>query len=263
MKFNRFYNIHIPKNGGTYFRENILRPCTDYLNKNGIQTTPEGGGGYGVNDSDYTLHWAWYDEFTHDDSYIFVTLRDPSKRIVSHYAWQAFRAINDGLSNYTYDDITVKNFYKWLDVFYYEQKNFQSKNLVYFNSDKTIYKQSKHLGWKDNDVPRVKHFMFDEHFKNFKINEYQLDKNIKKCNLIVKSENLREMNFQQKTLEKIFIDLNLQNPVSKIDPKVYGNSNNFSKILYSKLSNKEIDDLYLMSSLDTELYFYNDIFTKI
>lgn len=263
MIFNRFYNMHIPKTGGTFFRENILRPHLKYFNENGIQTTPEGGGGYGVNNSTQTVHWAWYDEFTQNGSYIFVTLRNPAKRLVSHFAWQAVRSIQDGLSDYTYDDINEYNLDKWIDVFYDEQKDFQSKNLVYFNDNKSTYLESKLLGWKQNDVPRVKHYFFDEHFKNFKIDTQQLKNNIKRCNLIIDSNYLRENLNQLKVLDKIFNDLNIINPNYQITNDVYGNNNDFSGYLYSKLSENKINRLYDMSKIDSDLYFSNDIFTKI
>lgn len=261
MKYTRFYNMHIPKTGGTDFRENVLRPNISHINSCGILTTPEGGGGYGINNSSKTLHWAWYDEYTQPDSYIFVTLRDPVKRIISHYAWQAARSISDNLSNYKYSDISVDNFYKWLEVFYEEQRNFQSKNLVYFNKDKDTYKESKLLGWANNDVPRVEHFFFQEHFKNFKINKNTLNKNIKRVNLFTKSEDLILPKNQEKILNKIFIDLEIkQNPLLILG-KHYNNKNEFSEILYKQLSKNNIDELYTISKIDTDLYF-SDIYTK-
>ncbi len=93
MKYNRFFNIHIPKTGGTYFRENILVPLTDEMNAIGIKTNPGGNGGENLIPSTPPFHWCWYKPFINDNTYVYTALRDPAKRIISHYAWQAARAV--------------------------------------------------------------------------------------------------------------------------------------------------------------------------
>ena len=100
-------------------------------------------------------------------------------------------------------------------------------------------------------------------YKNFNIDTQQLKNNIKRCNLIIDSNYLRENLNQLKVLDKIFNDLNIINPNYQLTNDVYGNNNDFSWHLYSKLSENKINKLYDMSKIDSDLYFSNDIFTEI
>lgn len=259
MKFNNFYNLHIPKTGGTYFRKAIINPNRELFKNNGISVLEEGGGGVSENGSSSTVHWAWHEECVKEGSYVFVALRDPVERIVSHFAWQAVRSIDNNLSHYSYEDINIKNFYKWLEVYNKTYNNFQSKNLVYF--DKTEkYSQSKLNGWQENGVPSVDHFMYTDSFINFKLNKKNVLDNVKRCNLVVRSSDMKNIYFQEKMVNKIFNeDLKISKNVV-IDSNVYGHENEYSKKIYKSLSLKNKEELYLMSDIDTEIYFSDKLF---
>jgi hypothetical protein len=253
MKYNRFFNIHIPKTGGTYFRENILLQLETEMTKNKISTNPPSNGGDKIVSETTTFHWCWFKPFITQESYLFSALRNPARRIVSHYAWQAYRSVEKKMTVYTKDDINKKNFYKWLDVYEEPYKNFQSKNLTYYNKDHSIYQEAKFLGWPENGVPTVDSFLFSDEF-TFKVNHVELVNNVKRINLLVKSENLIQESYQEKVIQKICNDLNILNTVD-LNTKIYGHENPISDELFSKFSKKEIEKLYQHSMLDSEIYF--------
>lgn len=257
MNYNRFFNIHIPKTGGTFFRENILVPIEKDLNANGISTNPPSNGGESEISETETFHWCWYKPFITEKTYIYTSLRDPVQRLISQYAWQASRAVFYGRTNYKYDDVNKENFYKWLDAYYDTYKNFQSKNLIFFDNDRDLYRESVHLGWADGDVPKINSFLFQEKFTNYKIDKSELETNINRINLIVKSEDLRHTQFQEKVVDKLCSDLNLNN--NYVIGNTYGNNNTHSFELHKQFSDKEKDKLYEYLDIDTEIYF-SDIY---
>jgi hypothetical protein len=262
MTYNRFFNIHIPKTGGTYFRENMLKPVEKHINDFGIKTDTNGNGGEGKFSDTQTFHWCWYKPYVEDNSYIFTSFRDPVKRVISHFAWQAARAVSYGLSDYSIEDINVDNFYKWLEQYFEVYKNFQSKNLVYYNKDHSIYKEAVHKGWKTNDVPRIESFLFDNDFATFKINKDNLYSNINKINLFVKDTDLIDMDNQTKIRNKILIDLNVPLINIPVTNLIYGNQNPLSNNLFNQLTKKQINELYEINKLDSEIFFTDSLFYK-
>jgi len=262
MKYNRFFNLHIPKTGGTYFRENILKPMEPYLNQNGIATDTRGEGGEGTFARTNTFHWCWYEPYVQDDSYIFTSFRDPAERLVSNYAWKALRAISYGLSPYKEEDITVENFYKWLDKHRDVYTDFQSKNLVYYNPDDSIYVEAVHKGWEKDDIPRINSFLYNKHFADYPLNKEEVFSNIKRVNLFVKDTTLLKEDQQIKLRDKIINDLGLPPTNILITNKVYGNYNPISKELFKKFTEKQIEEIYQSNPLDSEIWFTSNLFYK-
>jgi hypothetical protein len=260
VKYNRFFNLHIPKTGGTYFRENILKPIEPYLNENGISTDTAGNGGEGSSSNTQTFHWCWYEPYVQDGSYIFTSFRDPAKRTISHYAWQALRAVSYGISDYTEKDINVNNFYKWLEEYKDVYSDFQSKNLIYYNTDHSIYKEAIHNGWKKDDVPRINSFLFDKDFANYSIDSNQVFSNIKRINLFVKNTTLEKEKYQIQIRDKIVEDLGLAPTLIPITNEVYGNFNPVSNELFKSFTSQQIEKLYDFNPLDSEIFFNNNLF---
>lgn len=254
MDYDIFFNLHIPKTGGTYFRQNILSPNKDIFLKNNINLPPDGGHG-----TDTTLHWCWHPNFTQKGSYIYTNFRDPVKRIISHYTWQAYKCVYYNFTEYKYEDINLYNFEKWIDKFYLNLCNFQSKNLVYFNNNEDFYKKAGKLIWDKDSVPTLDHGFFKDDFKNFEIDKNNLSNNLKRINLLVKSENMKSENNQILIANKIFSDLNIKNPIIKIGSE-YANQTHFSENLYNSLSESKKEYLYEMSNIDSEIYFSNSLF---
>ena len=116
------------------------------------------------------------------------------------------------------------------------------------------------------DIPRKDHFMFTEDFKNFTIDKEVLNKNVKRINLINKTEDMTTINGLEKIINKILKDLNIDYRINNFTADNFLDSdlvavNPISKNLFSELSNKEINNLYEYQEIDSELYF-SDIYTK-
>ena len=260
MEYNRFFNIHIPKTGGTYFRENLLKSIEPGLKANGVKLNPDGNGGISDIALTPTFHWCWFEPFIEDSTFIFTSLRDPAKRIISHYAWQASRVITYGKNTASYD-INKNNFFKWFETNDKVFKNFQSKNLVYYNSDHSIYKEASIEGWDKNGSPKINSFLFDDDFINFEISSTVLLSNIKRINIIVRSEDLSKLDYQYKVLDRISEAFEIPKKESPEFNK-YGNQNQLSKTLFDQFTQKELNKLYEHSSIDSNIYFSN-IYTEI
>lgn len=261
MPYDRFFNIHIPKTGGTYFRENLLKSIEADLIHKGVRLNPSGDGGISSSPSSPTFHWCWFEPYVQDNSFIFTSLRDPAKRIVSHYAWQAVRVMAHGSNTSIKHDINKNNFFNWLETNSAIYKNFQSKNLVYYNSDHSIYKEASIGGWDNNGSPIIKSFLFEQDFIDFPLSMDQLHKNINRINIIVKADDLSNIDYQYKVLDAISEAFEIPKQTNKGFYK-YGNQNEHSKTLFDQLTQKEIDSLYDHSEIDSEIYFSN-IYTKV
>lgn len=259
MEYNRFFNLHIPKTGGTYFRENLLKAIEPQLINKNIALNPDGNGGITDTPTSPTFHWCWFKPFITDNTFIFSSFRDPAQRIISHYAWQARRVSTYHTENIKHE-INKDNFFKWFESNYDVFKNFQSKNLTYYNTDHSIYKEAQIVGWDKNQSPIIKSFLFDKDFINFKISKEELLANIKRIDILVDSSKLSNLDYQYKVLDRI-IDAFKISPPSKILSQ-YGNQNEYSSILFDQFTIKEIDNLYSHSSIDSEIYFSN-IFTHL
>lgn len=249
MTYNFLFNLHIPKTGGTHFNNNLLPLIEPYLEQNNITINP--------ND---TLHWSWYEPFINDNTYIYTSLRDPVKRLISQYAWQAYDAILNNCTSYTEEDITKENFYKWVyeneDIY----KNVQAKSLTFYDSN-AIYGKATNLRWGQGDVPRRDHYLFSESFINFKIDQNKLLENIKRINLVVRFEELVNRDNQLNIMNKILKDLNISDKaLSLVDDELIF-INPFSKKLYLEFNQAEKESLYRYQDIDTELYF-SDVYTK-
>lgn len=249
MKYNLFFNLHIPRTGGTHFRENVLNKLDKILSDNNINL-------YNCRPED-TAHWCWFKPYIKEDTYIYTSLRDPVKRLISQFSWQAKDSILKQTTNYKLDDINKNNFYKWLEDGYDMYKNFQSKNLVYYNSDHSIYKAASDPKWADNDVPRRSHFLFSQDFINFKVNKYELLSNIKRINMIVDSKDLHDLNKQSNIINKMLQDMNIKNDIIIDQSRNINFSTDITENLFSTFTQNEINRLYEYQDLDSEIYFSN------
>jgi hypothetical protein len=249
MTYNSFFQLHIPKTGGTYFKRNILEKIKSELNNSEINIK---------NEETLGLHLCWFKPYIDEQTYIYTTLRDPVKRLINQFCHQAESAILKNKTEYKLEDINKTNFYKWLEKDINVYKNVQSKSLVYFNDDLNIYKKAKNLKWEKEDSPTIEHFMFDKDFINYEINKKELFDNIKRINFISKSEDFASITNQSNIIKKISSDLQINNKnyfLLKTFP------NKIVEDIFSKLSKIEINNLYEYQDLDSEIYFSN-IYTK-
>ena len=51
MIYKTFFQLHIPKTGGTYFKKNILEQIAPEMNSNGIEI---------INKKELGLHLCWF-----------------------------------------------------------------------------------------------------------------------------------------------------------------------------------------------------------
>ncbi len=253
MMYNSFFYLHIPRTGGTHFRENVLENIKPLLINKNISI-------YDTSD-DKTAHWCWYKPYITDSSYIYASLRDPVSRLISQFCHQASNAIKYTNTPYNISDINKDMFYKWIEDGYLKYKNVQSKSFVYYNQNHNIYKSAKNLRWNTSDVPKLDHFMFDQDFINYNFDIKDVFKNINKINFISKSEDMKDGAIQEKIINYIIKDLgiNYQYSIS------LNKNNNYNLEITSKLidtfSKKELQSLYEYQNIDSEVYFSN-IFTK-
>lgn len=253
MKYQNFFYLHIPRTGGTHFRENILENIKTIFEQNKISIYDTSG--------DKTAHWCWYEPYINDSSYIYLSLRDPASRLISQFCHQAYNAIKYTNTIYSLSDINKKMFYKWIDDGYLKYKNVQSKSIVYYNKNHSIYKSAKNLRWDKDDVPKLNHFMFDKDFIDYKYDINDVLNNINKINFISKSEDMKHILNQEIIINKILQDLNIDYQYNINFNKKHNYNLEITSKLIQTFSKKEIDKLYEYQNIDSEIYFSN-IFTK-
>jgi hypothetical protein len=100
-------------------------------------------------------------------------------------------------------------------------------------------------------------------FKNFEVDEKKLKDRIGRINLLIDNEALKDK-FNNKIIsEKIYTDTGIKQQEVNRKYIVAGSMiNNLSKELFSTLSKKEIEVLYLINKIDSEIYF-SDYFTDL
>jgi hypothetical protein len=250
MTYNTFFQIHIPKTGGTYFKKNILKQITKTLNNNNVTIADE---------KDLGLHLCWFKPLIQKETYLYTTLRDPVKRLINQFCHQAESSILQKTTNYNISDINKNSFYSWLENNTNMYKNIQSKSLVYFNENKTTYAKATNLRWEDGSSPKMDHFMFDQNFINYEINQKNLFQNIKRIDFIAKAEDFSYINNQSAIIKKILYDLNITDKTNYLLSET--SSNIITENIFSKLSKIQINKLYDYQNLDSEIYFSN-IYTK-
>jgi hypothetical protein len=249
MNYNFFYNLHIPKTGGSFFRDAILADLEFNLKLKGIQTAP-----------DHMYHWCWFKPYITNNTYIYTSLRDPVERLISQFSWQAKAAILFSKTPYSYEDVNKLNFYKWLEAGDGLYKNVQSKHLVYYNQDHSIYVHEKNSRWEVDDVPKRDHFTFSNDFKNFIINKDELLKHVKRLNFVINAKDLNDTQKQKQVLKHLYLELGLCWVEKDGDLKTSVQPNELSAVLYKAFTDKEKQKLYEYQELDSELFF-SDVYT--
>lgn len=224
MSFNSFYFLHIPKTGGKYFINSYLSAMEPIFNKNKIEILYREYG-----------HMFWRQEIK-DSTYIFTTMRDPIKRIVSHYCHITEMLDNLG-KNHGYEAIP-ETFILWVKHREKMISNFQAKSFLYSNIDfKKEYTYKMH---KNEEL-------------EFEIDKEELYKNFNRVNLKVKIESFEDN--KEKIINKIFYDLGISDVIA--DTYVNKFENSYSNILYNSLN--EEDKQYLRSILEIDYELYNSI----
>lgn len=241
-----FYHLHIPKTGGTYIREHMTRFLSNNLKENNIK--------------EIVAHDGW----THvtPTTYVLTTLRDPAKRTVSHFAF--YLLVNGYFNNPEYtNDIIKKMFLEWLDRPENNYiRNFQSKNLFFVKSSNnhSFSKEDLHINTMLEDG-----FLFDKQkdFISINLSDKDILSRAKSIDMIIQDKDLNDHTCFM-AIEEICKSFGFEykdNPV--FFPNSFGdNINEKSEILFSLLSKQEIDNLYRINNLDSELYFTDSIYWR-
>jgi hypothetical protein len=220
-----FYHLQIAKCGGTYLNNMIVHNIFKILQKNKIQYI----------DGEYHLGWQEIPNI-----YTISCFRDPVERTVSHYAYYK----NGGQDR----DIpkNVPPFISWVKQNEKLISNYQVKNFLYTKKNIALNPFNPSSG-------------MDPDFVSIKIDKELAFKRIKKTNILLKNSQLNEkicINVMQKVIDDFDISkkafINKKNYDHNITPE--------SKDIFNSLNKKEIRYLYELNSLDSEIYFSDNLY---
>lgn len=227
--YKTFYHLQIAKCGGTYLNNIIINQISDILLNNSIK----------VIDGEHHLGWQ-----EKEKTYTVSCLRDPVKRTVSHYAYNYL--------NLPYsDNENNSSFIGWVKKYEKFISNYQVKNFLY-TRNVSLLKSSPNIFVPEQN----KKFMLVELDKTFAMEK------ISKINILLKDTQLN-----YKTCEnigkKILKDFNIIDNIKINKNKEHDhNINKLSLQIYNNLTKKEIDYLYKINSLDSEIYFSEELYFK-
>jgi hypothetical protein len=221
-----FYHLQIAKCGGTYINNIFVHNLFNIFNNNSI------------NYIDGEYHLGWQDL---ENMYTLSCFRDPLKRTISHYAYYK----NGGHGGQALVDIP--NFIEWVKQNEQLVANYQIKNFLYT-------KKNFHLN-PFNPTSGI-----DPDFMSIKIDKNKAIDRIKNTNILLKNSQLNNETCLS-VMQIILDDFNL-------DQKSFINKNKQhdhnitigSKEIYDSLNTKEIEYIYNINNLDSEIYMSNSLF---
>ena len=225
--YKTFYHLQIAKCGGTYLNNMVINPISNILLNNNIN----------IIDGKYHIGWQEAEKI-----YIVSSLRDPVKRTVSHYTYRykdfSYISNNDTL-----------NFIDWVKKYKNFISNYQIKNFLY-TYDPTLLKYNLNLFVPEKN----KDFMSVELNKNFAIEK------VKKINVLLKDSQLNDK-VCNSVAKKILKDFDILGDIKINKNKQHDNNvNKHSLEIYNKLTKKEIDYLYEINNIDSEIYFSEELY---
>jgi hypothetical protein len=221
-----FYHLQIAKCGGTYINNMFVHNLFNIFNQNSIKYI----------DGEY--HLGWQDI---EDVYTMSCFRDPLKRTISHYAYYK----NGGHKGKPINELP--NFIQWVKENKQLLGNYQIKNFLYT-------KKNFHLN------PFNPTGGMDPDFMSIEINKNKAIDRINNTNILLKNSQLNNetcLNVMQIVLNDFGLDKK-----SFIDKEKHHDHNVTieSKEIYNSLSTKDIDYVYSINDLDSEIYMSNDLF---
>jgi hypothetical protein len=241
-KYNKFYFLHVPKTGGRFFTEYIVRPIERTLEENGvkiIQLPPN------VN-----KHGGWHNDID-DDTYVVSIVRDPAEffsRLVAHMVAYENGLIDDNNDQIINDksialDISKDFLFDTMEELQY-LKNFQSQNFILTPQDINLVAYARRMYNKNMGVS---------------IDNKLLYERLRRTNLMIRHADLKSMDYSiliDKISEDIGIRINVD--TSSIDKERYKNNN--SEHLFNKLDNEDIKKIYENFAVDKEIYDNDSLF---
>lgn len=224
-RYNSFYHLQIAKCGGTYLNNMIIHQLFNILEKNNIPFI----------DGEYHLGWKEI-----ENNYVISSLRDPVKRTVSHYSYWKNGGQNGPIPE------NIPSFMVWIDRNKDFISNYQIKNFLY---QRTNFQQNPF-------DPRG----VDPDFLAIKIDKELAIERIKSINILLKDTQLNNQACDI-VMKKILKDFNLSDSFYIDNKKIYDhNITKGSKELYESLTKQDIDYLYNLNNIDSEIYFSQSIY---
>lgn len=221
-----FYHLQIAKCGGTYINNMFVHNLFDIFNNNSIRYI----------DGEYHLGWQGF-----EDIYTMSCFRDPLKRTISHYAYYK----NGGLNGKALTN--VPGFIEWVKQNEQLVANYQIKNFLYT-------KKNFHLNpFNPTDG-------MDPDFMSIKIDKDKSIDRIKNTNMLLKNSQLND-NTCLTVMQIILDDFGLDKKSFIHKNKQYNHNITIgSKEVYDSLSNKDIEYIYNINNLDSEIYMSSSLF---
>lgn len=224
-RYNSFYHLQIAKCGGTYLNNMIIHQLFNILEKNNIHFI----------DGEYHLGWKQI-----ENNYVISSLRDPVKRTVSHYSYWKNGGQNGPIPE------NIPSFMVWVDRNKDFISNYQIKNFLY---QRTNFQQNPF-------DPRG----VDPDFLAIEIDKKLAIERIKSTNILLKDTQLNNQ-VCDIVMKKILKDFNLNDSFYIDNKKIYDhNITKGSKELYESLTKQDIDYLYNLNNIDSEIYFSQSIY---
>ena len=223
--YNSFYHLQIAKCGGTYLNNMIVHQLFNILKNNNISYI----------DGEYHLGWKEI-----ENNYVVSSLRDPVKRTVSHYAYW-----KNGSQNGIIPE-NIPNFMVWVERNIDFISNYQIKNFLY-----------KRTNFNQNPFdPRG----VDPDFLAIKMDKNLAIERIKSVNILLKDTQLNNQSCNT-IMKKILKDFNLSDSFYIDNKKKYDHNITKGSIeLYTSLTKQDIDYIYSLNNIDSEIYFSQSVY---
>jgi len=164
------------------------------------------------------------------ETYVICSWREPSKRIISHYAFLVLQ------KEIPLSEFNVKDFFVWFETNKEFWTNHQSKNILFTGLSYDLCFRPNHNFFEDKDVDTE--ILYDR---------------INSIEIFIRDNQMIDSNIEL-IIDKICNDFKSQkeNLTSNLD-KFY-NTNSLSGDLYKKLNEEQIEYLQKNSYLDYEIY---------
>ena len=223
--YNSFYHLQIAKCGGTYLNNMIVHQLFNILKNNNISYI----------DGEYHLGWKEI-----ENNYVVSSLRDPVKRTVSHYAYW-----KNGSQNGIIPE-NIPNFMVWVERNIDFISNYQIKNFLY-----------KRTNFNQNPFdPRG----VDPDFLAIKMDKNLAIERIKSVNILLKDTQLNNQSCNT-IMKKILKDFNLSDSFYIDNKKKYDHNITKGSIeLYTSLTKQDINYIYSLNNIDSEIYFSQSVY---
>jgi hypothetical protein len=228
--YDFIYFLHIPKTGGTFLMETIIKPTFDQLDM--------------PKKFFFEGHWSWNEHVDNNNRmYVVSMFRDPAIRTVSYFVHTVKQKHSFLQTTPQNNDFSKENFLSWFEKNKKGLADFQSKTLIH-------YKQKEYGMLKDPE------------FINMKADREKIFSHIKRLNLFLKNPGNFTLNDVQKIENKIIRDIT-KNDYIKTSSSTRISENTESSELLNQLSDQELKMLYDNNPLDCEIFFDDSYFFDI